>query len=85
MLPLLARDGGEFGGGALLDPHSRAALEATGLIVCLRAAPEVLLQRLAVDGPERAEFLTNVARPRLEELTAVAAGYARPWDGVGRP
>jgi shikimate kinase / 3-dehydroquinate synthase len=40
------------GGGALLDPHSRAALEATGLIVCLRAAPETLLRRLG-DGAER--------------------------------
>ncbi len=34
------------GGGALLDPHNRAALEGAGLIVCLRAAPAVLLQRI---------------------------------------
>lgn len=49
------------------------------------AGRSVWREAVALDGPERAEFLTNVARPRLEELTAVAAGYARPWDGVGRP
>jgi shikimate kinase / 3-dehydroquinate synthase len=60
------------GGGALLDPHSRAALEATGLIVCLRAAPEVLLQRLAVDGPER-PLLAGDPATRLHKLLAERA------------
>lgn len=35
------------GGGALLNPHSRAALESTGHIIALTATKETLLQRLA--------------------------------------
>jgi len=34
------------GGGALLDPHSRAALEGTGVVLCLTASLETLLDRL---------------------------------------
>ncbi len=56
------------GGGALLDPHSRAALEGTGLIVCLRAAPEVLLRRLA-DGQAR-PLLADDPAARLAQLLA---------------
>lgn len=43
-----ARDGLVIapGGGALLNPDNRAALERDGVIFCLRAAPDVLLERL---------------------------------------
>jgi len=37
------------GGGALLEATNRAALEATGQIICLDAAPEVILERLPGD------------------------------------
>ncbi len=60
------------GGGALLDPHSRAALEGTGLIICLRATPEVLLERLRVEGPER-PLLAGDAAGRLAGLLAERA------------
>ena len=43
------------------------------------AGRSVWREAVALDGRERAEFLTTVARPRLEELTAVAAAHARPW------
>ncbi|MEK9164066.1 MAG: bifunctional shikimate kinase/3-dehydroquinate synthase, partial [Chloroflexota bacterium] len=36
-----------LGGGALLDPASRAALERSGLIICLRADTGTLLSRAA--------------------------------------
>jgi tagatose-1,6-bisphosphate aldolase len=49
------------------------------------AGRSVWREAVALDGGARAEFLATVARPRLEELTAVAAAYARPWAGVGRP
>ncbi len=35
------------GGGALLDPANRAALERNGVLFCLRATSEVLLRRVA--------------------------------------
>ena len=35
------------GGGALLDPASRATMIASGLVICLTAAPEALVARLA--------------------------------------
>ncbi len=38
------------GGGALLNPANRAALERGGLIVCLRADPAALLARLQAGG-----------------------------------
>ena len=47
------------------------------------AGRSVWREAVALDGADRAEFLSTVARPRLEELTAVAAAYARPWDSVG--
>jgi tagatose-1,6-bisphosphate aldolase len=49
------------------------------------AGRSVWREAVALDGAERAEFLADVARPRLEELTAVAATHARPWDSVGKP
>ena len=47
------------------------------------AGRSVWREAVALYGGERQEFLSNVARPRLEELTAVAATYARPWDSAG--
>jgi tagatose-1,6-bisphosphate aldolase len=48
------------------------------------AGRSVWREAVALDGADREEFLSSVARPRLAELTAVAATYARPWDGAGR-
>ncbi|HET6530478.1 MAG TPA: hypothetical protein VFH03_07675, partial [Actinoplanes sp.] len=47
------------------------------------AGRSVWREAVALDGPERRTFLTEVARPRLEELTATAAAHARPWAGAG--
>jgi hypothetical protein len=35
---------------------------------------------VSLTGRERAEFLTTVARPRLDRLVEVAMKYARPWS-----
>jgi tagatose-1,6-bisphosphate aldolase len=43
------------------------------------AGRSVWREAVALDGAERQEFLATVARPRLEQLTAVAAAYARPF------
>lgn len=72
---VLAAEGGRViapGGGALLDPHSRAALEGTGLIVCLRAAPGVLLRRLSADDTVR-PLLAGDPAGRLHTLLAERA------------
>jgi tagatose 1,6-diphosphate aldolase/sulfofructosephosphate aldolase len=47
------------------------------------AGRSVWREAVALDGAERAEFLTGVARPRLAELTEVAAAHARPWHTAG--
>jgi tagatose 1,6-diphosphate aldolase/sulfofructosephosphate aldolase len=47
------------------------------------AGRSVWREAVALDGAERQQFLTEVARPRLAELTAVATRYARPWHGAG--
>jgi tagatose 1,6-diphosphate aldolase/sulfofructosephosphate aldolase len=47
------------------------------------AGRSVWREAVALDGPDRQEFLTEVARPRLAELTAIATAYASPWTRVG--
>jgi tagatose-1,6-bisphosphate aldolase len=47
------------------------------------AGRSVWREAVSLDGAEREKFLSDVARPRLEELIAVAATYARPWDSTG--
>ncbi len=42
-----------LGGGALLDPHNRALVEAAGEVVCLSASLETLLDRLHASGESR--------------------------------
>ena len=68
---------------AEFSPAMRTAFDeggASGFI----AGRSVWREAVALDGRERAEFLTEVARPRLEQLTAIAAAYARPWRSAGR-
>lgn len=48
------------------------------------AGRSVWREAVALSGPDRERFLWDVARPRLEKLTAVTAAYARPW-GSARP
>lgn len=48
------------------------------------AGRSVWREAVGLDGADREEFLSTVARPRLEELTGVAAAYARPWDSAGK-
>jgi tagatose 1,6-diphosphate aldolase/sulfofructosephosphate aldolase len=46
------------------------------------AGRSVWREAVGLDGADRQEFLATVARPRLEELTAIAAAHARPWRSV---
>jgi tagatose-1,6-bisphosphate aldolase len=41
-------------------------------------------ETVSLTGPERQEFLTSVALPRLERLMEVAQGSARPWTAATR-
>lgn len=54
------------GGGALLNPHNRAALEGTGTIISLTASLETLLTRLADSYPR--PLLKGDPRGRLAAL-----------------
>jgi 3-dehydroquinate synthase len=57
------------GGGALLDPANRAALERNGLVLCLRAPADELLARLQASGAPR-PLLAGDAAAKLNELLA---------------
>jgi tagatose-1,6-bisphosphate aldolase len=46
------------------------------------AGRSVWRESLALNGPERQRFLSEVARPRLERLVDVATAAARPWTAV---
>jgi tagatose-1,6-bisphosphate aldolase len=48
------------------------------------AGRSVWREAVALDGREREQFLTEVARPRLAQLTEIATTYARPWHTVGK-
>ncbi len=68
------------GGGALLRAENVAALRATGFIVCLRARPEVLLQRTrgAAGGARRPLLGGSDPLQRIRELLERrAAAYAQ--------
>lgn len=58
------------GGGALLDPATRAAFLARGLVICLRADRDTILQRLG-GGADRPLFGGD--RARLDALLAARA------------
>jgi shikimate kinase len=59
------------GGGAVLDPGNRSRLRAAGFVVWLRAAAEVLAERVADEAPERPLLAKHGAAATLERLAAV--------------
>ncbi len=65
-----------LGGGALLRRENRARVEATGVVVCLMARLETLLQRLR-QAPEARPLVPRASAEALERLLrARAAHYA---------
>ena len=76
------------GGGAVLDAHNVAAMRASGRIVWLSAAPDVLVKRL--DGGAGRPLLGADVRPTLSRLLnrrrplyAAIADTEVPTDGHG--
>ncbi len=75
-----------LGGGALLDPSNRAALERSGLIICLRADTGTLLSRAAegerplLEGGNPAEKLNAL----LESRRALYDSFAEQVDTSGK-
>ncbi len=63
-----------LGGGALLDPASRALVESRGQVLCLDAPLASLLRRLEASEQER-PLLSGDLRQRLEKLLAGRAGH----------
>lgn len=41
------------GGGMFLNVSNRHLLESSGLVICLKAAPDVIAERIAAEGDER--------------------------------
>jgi shikimate kinase len=77
------------GGGALLSAENRAALERSGLLVCLTASPETIAARVGAGASERpllagAPSLPDRIRDLLEERAALYAGVADQVDTTGR-
>lgn len=77
------------GGGAVLDPESRAAMRDHGVVVWLRASPEHLAERVGVgdgrpllEGRAPAETLEQLAAQRAGAYEA-AADVAIDTDGIG--
>jgi shikimate kinase/3-dehydroquinate synthase len=65
-----------LGGGTLLDPTCRALAEGSGAVLCLTAAREVLLERLALEASTRPLLGGGPGwRDRLDGLLAVRAAH----------
>jgi 3-dehydroquinate synthase len=58
-----------LGGGSLLDPENRRLVEEQGRVVCLRASPDQILQRLEAE-PGPRPLLAGDAHLRLQRLLA---------------
>jgi len=66
------------GGGAILNPDNKLALEASGTIICLQASPAKILERIAhhshrplLEGEDRAERLQAIydeRKPLYDQL-----------------
>jgi shikimate kinase len=67
------------GGGAVVDPRSRALMRAAGRIVCLSAEPEVILARLARLGPGADRPLLADAAGRAERVRSLLAERAAAY------
>ncbi|MDZ4158722.1 MAG: 3-dehydroquinate synthase [Anaerolineaceae bacterium] len=65
-----------LGGGALLDPENRALVENQGRVLCLRAAPERILSRLAEDSVPRPLLAGDPGGCLSSLLAARAEHYA---------
>lgn len=64
------------GGGALVDPENRAAMQRSGLVICLTASPAALAERLAGAG-DRPLLAGDDPAARIAALLADrAAAYA---------
>jgi len=77
------------GGGMLLDERNAAALDSTGVVICLTATVDELAARLLVDGErsKRPLLAGDDARHRIESLLADRSeGYGRftQIDTTGR-
>jgi shikimate kinase len=64
------------GGGALLRAENRTALEARGLLVCLRATPAEIARRLAGDG-SRPLLAEDEREARVQALLDARAAVYR--------
>jgi 3-dehydroquinate synthase len=67
------------GGGAVVNPANRQALEAGGVLVCLEADPAVIVARLAggngrpmLDGHDRSQRIADLLAERAEAYEAIA-------------
>ncbi len=79
------------GGGALLNPHSRAALEASGVIICMTATLDTLLARLngshsrpllGGDAPARLAALLEERKSLYRSFALQVSTDARPAESV---
>ncbi len=68
-----------LGGGTLLRAASRRLVEASGQVICLQAAPRVLLERLRADGNTRPLLAGNLAE-QLALLLAKRADHYGSFD-----
>ncbi len=68
------------GGGVMCDEGNVEALKASGLLVCLTASPEVILQRTGPKVGARPLLAGGDPKQRIEQLLALRAPYYAQAD-----
>jgi shikimate kinase len=71
------------GGGMLVDESNREVMLASGLVICLTASPETILQRLKEDTTER-PLLKGDWRGLLEKRREAYAAIPHQVDTTGK-
>ncbi|MFZ9015361.1 MAG: shikimate kinase [Ilumatobacteraceae bacterium] len=71
------------GGRMLVDPVNAEVLAASGVVVCLTASPETVIERLTADGVASRPMLTGADLPgRIRQLLAEREGAYRRFVQV---
>jgi 3-dehydroquinate synthase len=68
------------GGGALIDEANRAALSATGVVICLNASEDEILRRLA--GAEDRPLLAGEQEERRHKLRSLLAARRAAYGAI---
>ena len=64
------------GGGTIVQPDNREILESTGILICLTASPQQILERVGTE--THRPLLESTSESRSERISSLLAARAPP-------